>query len=119
MGCGKSDEPDNVQGYIDFVKSGVIYDYNWFNPPPTSEALSPQYGTDYRVSWSKNFQNEDHVSWQTKTEKLSGIGTEEKGTFQRSSPQQNLKGKESGDHYYYDPRNHRSGYAGGNRDKDP
>lgn len=50
------------------------------------------------------------VFWQTKTEQLEGVGTWEKGTFQRSLPQQNRK-DESGEHTYYDPRNYRSGVA--------
>lgn len=50
--------------------------------------------------------------WQTKTEQLEGVGTHEKATFMRSIPQQNMK-NEDGDHYYYDPRNYRSGVAFG------
>ncbi len=52
------------------------------------------------------------VFWQTKTEELEGIGTTQTGVFLRSVAQQNMKDGR-GDHYFYDPRNHRSGVAFG------
>lgn len=55
------------------------------------------------------------VTWTTNTEQVAGNGTEEKGTFERSIPQENSKNTETGDHKFYDPRNGRSGVAGGNR----
>jgi len=61
---------------------------------------------------SPNDDDEKVVFWQTKTEEEEGVGTDEKGTFERSLPQQNKKvvtGPEKGKHTYYDPRNRRSG----------
>lgn len=55
------------------------------------------------------------VVWPTKTEQGTGNGTEEKATYERSIAQQNSKNTETGDHKFYDPRNQRSGVAGGNR----
>ncbi len=55
------------------------------------------------------------VFWQTQNEQLSGVGTDSQGTFERSLPQQNAKDTETGDHYFYDPRDQRSGMAGGDR----
>lgn len=57
------------------------------------------------------------VTWTTNNEQVSGNGTDEKGTFERSNPQQNSKDTDTGDHTFYDPRNGRSGVAGGNRDE--
>ena len=59
----------------------------------------------------------DKATWTTKTEQGGGNGTDEKSTYERSLPQQNSKDLESGEHLFYDPRNQRSGAAGGNRDK--
>lgn len=60
----------------------------------------------------------DIVTWVTHTEQNPGNGTDEEATFERSLPQENSKDLETDDHKFYDPRNQRSGVAGGNRNDD-
>ena len=58
------------------------------------------------------------VTWNTNTEQGTGNGTDETTTYERSLPQENSKNTETGDHKFYDPRNQRSGVAGGSRNDD-
>ncbi len=58
------------------------------------------------------------VTWNTNTEQGTGNGTDETTTYERSLPQENSKNTETGDHKFYDPRNGRSGVAGGSRNDD-